>query len=247
MGSPPRPRRGDGRDGAYALAEVAYESPAPSRRPYPPPAVPESTWPARLTVIASIALQLSLPDRLAVGTRFLLPALETVLVVGLLVAAPRKLESHHAVRRRITVGLIAVVSFANGISLYLLAHNLLHKKIPENGHELIVAGVLIWLTNFMIFGLWYWEIDRGGPGRRAGGEDGPPDFLFPQMTDDTIEPAGWRPEFIDYLYVSLTNAAAFSPTDTMPLSHTAKMVMGLQSIISIVTIGLIISRAVNIL
>ena len=99
----------------------------------------------------------------------------------------------------------------------------------------------------MIFGLWYWEIDRGGPGRRAGGEDGPPDFLFPQMSDDAIEPANWRPQFIDYLYVSLTNAAAFSPTDTMPLSHTAKMVMGLQSIISIVTIGLIISRAVNIL
>ena len=226
---------------------MAYESAAQHRRSYPPPGAPESTWPARLTVIAAIALQLSLPDRLAVGTRFLLPGLEAVLVVGLLVAAPRRLEGHHELRRRLTIGLVAVVSFANAISLYLLAHNLLHNKIPQNGHELIVAGGLIWLTNFMIFGLWYWELDRGGPGRRAGGEDGPPDFLFPQMADDAIEPANWRPEFIDYLYVSLTNAAAFSPTDTMPLSHTAKVVMGLQSIISIVTIGLIISRAVNIL
>ena len=198
-------------------------------------------------MIAAIALQLSLPDRLAVGTRFVLPSLEAVLVIGLVVATPRRLEGHHAVRRRVTVGLIAIVSAANAASLYLLAHNLLHRKIPENGHELIIAGMLIWLTNFMIFGLWYWEIDRGGPGRRAGGEDGDPDFLFPQMSDDSIQPAGWRPQFLDYLYVSLTNAAAFSPTDTMPLSHTAKSVMGIQSIISIVTIGLIISRAVNIL
>ncbi len=226
---------------------MAYEAPAPARRTYPPPGAPESTWPARITVIAAIALQLSLPDRLAVGTHFLLPALEAVLVVGLVLATPRTLEGRHAIRRRLTIGLVAVVSFANAISLYLLAHNLLHHKIPENGHELIVAGLLIWLTNFMIFGLWYWEIDRGGPGQRAGGEDGPPDFLFPQMSDDAIEPANWRPMFVDYLYVSLTNAAAFSPTDTMPLSHMAKMVMGLQSIISIVTIGLIISRAVNIL
>ena len=226
---------------------MAYESPVQRGRAYPPPGAPESTWPARLTVIAAIALQLSLPDRLAVSTRYLLPGLEAVLVVGLVVATPRRLESHLAIRRRVTVGLIAVVSSANAISLYLLAHNLLHDKIPRNGHALIVAGLLIWLTNFMIFGLWYWEIDRGGPGRRAGGEDGPPDFLFPQMADDSIQPPNWRPHFIDYLYVSLTNAAAFSPTDTMPLSHTAKMVMGLQSIISIVTIGLIISRAVNIL
>ena len=226
---------------------MAYAAGASPQRPYPPPGRPESSWPARLTAIAAIALQLSLPDRLAVGTRFLLPGLEAVLVIGLIAFAPRKLEGHHAVRRRVTVGLIAVVSFANAISLYLLAHNLLHGKIPQNGHELIVAGLLIWLTNFMIFGLWYWEIDRGGPGRRAGGEDGPPDFLFPQMNDDAIQPPNWRPEFIDYLYVSLTNAAAFSPTDTMPLTHMAKMIMGLQSIVSIVTIGLIISRAVNIL
>ena len=139
------------------------------------------------------------------------------------------------------------MSFANAIALVALAHNLLHHKIPVNGHELIVAGMLIWLTNFMMFGLWYWEFDRGGPGprgrrrRRASGLPVPADERRP------IEPANWRPKFIDYLYVSLTNAAAFSPTDTMPLSPIAKTVMGLQSIVSIVTIGLIISRAVNIL
>jgi uncharacterized membrane protein len=90
-------------------------------------------------------------------------------------------------------------------------------------------------------------MDRGGPGRRAAGRDRAPDFLFPQMTDDRIEPVDWRPRFVDYLYVSLTNATAFSPTDTMPLSSAAKGTMGVQSLVSLVTIGLIVSRAVNIL
>ena len=149
-------------------------------------------------------------------------------------------------RRRIALTITAVVSIANVISLVLLSHLLLHRTV-SNGDRLIVSGVLIWLTNVLIFGLWYWEADRGGPGRRAAGTDGPPDFLFPQMTDDRIHHPNWRPEFVDYLYVSLTNAAAFSPTDTMPLSHTAKSLMGIQSLVSLVTIGLIVSRAVNIL
>jgi hypothetical protein len=156
------------------------------------------------------------------------------------------LEHEHPRRRRIALGLIAIVGAANIYSLGALTHFLLHHKVG-NGRQLILSGVLIWLTNFLIFGLWYWELDRGGPGRRAAGRDGAPDFLFPQMNDDRIEPAGWRPTFFDYLYVALTNAAAFSPTDTMPLTVSAKAVMGAQSLVSIVTIGLIVSRAVNIL
>jgi len=138
------------------------------------------------------------------------------------------------------------VSAANIISLGLLTHDLLHHGSP-NSRELIGAGALIWLTNVLIFGLWYWETDRGGPGRRAAGEDGPPDLLFPQMNDDRIQQPKWRPQFIDYLYVSLTNALALSPTDTMPLTPMAKSIMGIQSLVSLVTIGLIIARAVNIL
>ena len=148
-------------------------------------------------------------------------------------------------RRRVALGLTAFVTAANIFSLGALTHYLLHHGSP-NAHELVVSGMLIWLTNFLIFALWYWEIDRGGPGRRAAGHDAP-DFLFPQMTDDRIEPRDWRPKFIDYLYVSLTNATAFSPTDTMPLTPMAKSIMGVQSLVSLVTIGLIVSRAVNIL
>jgi len=225
------------------VAQISAES---SRRVYPPPGVVESIWPAQLTVLVAIGLQLALPTRLTVGPNWLLPALEGLLVIGLAMATPRELEHEHPLRRRIAVGLVALVSAANVFSLVELTHYLLHHAVTE-GQKLIVAGVLIWLTNFLIFALWYWEIDRGGPGRRAAGEDAAPDFLFPQMTDDRIEPVGWRPKFIDYLYVSLTNAAAFSPTDTMPLTPTAKSVMGVQSIVSLVTIGLVVSRAVNIL
>jgi hypothetical protein len=149
------------------------------------------------------------------------------------------------VRRRLAIGVTAIASIGNGISLVLLAHILLHRSVT-NGDELIVAGSLIWLTNVLIFSLWYWENDRGGPGRRAAGKDDLPDMLFPQMTDARYAPA-WRPLFADYLYVSLTNATAFSPTDTMPLTLAAKGLMGLQSMVSLVTIGLVVSRAVNIL
>ena len=112
---------------------------------------------------------------------------------------------------------------ANIYSLIALSKFLLHNNVQKHErHELIISGMVIWLTNFLIFGLWYWEMDRGGPGKRAVGHDLAPDFLFPQMTDDTIEPRDWRPRFIDYLYASLTNATAFSPTDTMPLTAVSR-------------------------
>ena len=162
------------------------------------------------------------------GPSWLVPALEAVLLLGMFMATPHQLEHEHPRRRRVALGLTAFVTAANIYSLGALTHFLLHHNV-SNGRELIVSGVLIWLTNFLIFGLWYWEMDRGGPGKRAIGRDGPPDFLFPQMNDDRIQPSGWRPKFIDYLYVSLTNATAFSPTDTMPLSAAAKGTMGIQA------------------
>lgn len=215
-------------------------------RPYPPPATPEPFWPAALTILAAILLQLALPKRLTAGPSWLVPSLEGLLLLGMLMATPRQLEHEHTGRRRAALGLTAFVSAANVFSLYELSNLLLHHNV-SNGDQLIVSGVAIWLTNFLIFALWYWEMDRGGAGRRAAGHDGPPDFLFPQMSDDHIEPIGWRPKLIDYLYVSLTNATAFSPTDTMPLTPAAKSTMGVQALVSLVTIGLIVSRAVNIL
>jgi uncharacterized membrane protein len=228
-----------------AGADVTAVAPS-GGRPYPPPAHAEPAWPAQLTILIAIGLQLSLPDRLAAGPPWLIPSLEAALLVGFAIATPRQLEHEHPVRRRVAIGLTAFVSAANIVSLVLLSRELLLHSTP-NGRSLIVSGVLIWLTNVIIFGLWYWELDRGGPGRRAAGHDQAPDFLFPQMTDDRIEPLAWRPYLLDYLYVSLTNAEAFSPTDTMPLTGRVKVLMGVQSLVSLVTIGLIVARAVNIL
>jgi uncharacterized membrane protein len=226
---------------------MAAASSAQLGRPYPPPPAAEPIWPVQGTLLVAIGLQFTLPERLTVGPTWLVPTLEGLLLIGLALATPKRLEGEHSRRRALALFLVALVSAANVFSLWELIHHLLHSKQVVHGRELIFAGMLIWLTNFLIFALWYWELDRGGPGKRAAGEDEAPDFLFPQMTDDRIEPIDWRPQFIDYLYVSLTNAAAFSPTDTMPLTPMAKSVMGVQSIVSLVTIGLIISRAVNIL
>jgi hypothetical protein len=226
-----------------AASEEAESLPG---RPYPPPAKPESILPAQATVLAAIGLQLLLPETLTAGPTWLLPALEGALLVAFAVATPRQLEHEHHLRREFALGLTGLVSAANAASLVLLCRELLGHGI-SNGRQLIIAGGLIWLTNILIFGLWYWEIDRGGPGKRAAAHDGPPDFLFPQLNDDRIQPANWRPGFIDYLYTSLTNAIAFSPTDTMPLTTVAKSLMGLQSLVSLVTIGLVVARAVNIL
>jgi uncharacterized membrane protein len=230
-----------------AMASDATRQPG---RPYPPPAAGEPFWPVQLTIAAAIGLQLGLPPRLTAGPVWLVPGLEAVLFIGMFLATPRELEHEHPRRRRVAIGLTAFVSAANIYSLAALTHHLLHNThttTGSEGRELIISGMLIWLTNFLIFALWYWEMDRGGPGKRAAGRDNAPDFLFPQMSDDRIEPKFWRPQFIDYLYVSLTNATAFSPTDTMPLTPAAKSTMGVQSLVSLVTIGLIVSRAVNIL
>jgi uncharacterized membrane protein len=226
--------------------EQAAAADDPPPQSYPPSARAEPFWPAQLTLLGAIALQLLLPARVTAGPTWLLPVLEGALLAGLTFSTPTRLDREHVVRRRIALGMTALVSGANIYSLVQLNHELLHSKV-HNGRELIFAGMAIWLTNVLIFALWYWEVDRGGPGKRAEGRGGAPDFLYPQMSDDRIEPRDWRPQFLDYLYVSLTNATAFSPTDTMPLTPTAKSLMGVQSIVSLVTLGLIVSRAVNIL
>jgi uncharacterized membrane protein len=221
-------------------------APAPAGRPYPPPGRAESMWPVHAAVFVAIALQLLLPTRVTAGPPWLLPAIEGALLAALVIALPNRVEAEDHRRRTMSMALTGLISAVNIASLVLLCNELLASSSP-GGRALIAAGALIWLTNVLIFGLWYWETDRGGPGRRAAGHDAPPDLLFSQMNDDRIEPSNWRPRFIDYLYVSLTNATAFSPTDTMPLTPMAKSIMGLQSLVSLVTIGLVIARAVNVL
>jgi uncharacterized membrane protein len=203
-------------------------------------------WEPQLVVACAIALQLSLSEQVTVGPNWLLPVLEGATLIGIVGASMHPQAHDFPFRRHVAIALIGLVSAVNAVSLALLCHRLLQSH-PENGHELILSGIVLWCTNVLLFGLWYWEIDRGGPAARMRGDRDFPDFLFPQMSDPRWAPKNWMPRLIDYLYVSLTNATAFSPTDTMPLTPTAKWLMGAQSIVSLITVGLVVARAVNIL
>ena len=207
----------------------------------------EPRWPALAAIVAAIALQLILPDRLiqGLGNRALIPALEGGLIVVLLVANPGHISKEQTRLRFIGISLIALTTVANVISLTELIHALLYGT-RAGGRPLVYASVPIWLTNVIVFGLWYWELDRGGPATRQSTSHRQPDFLFPQMSTPGSSP-GWVPTFFDYIYTSFTNATAFSPTDTMPLTPWAKMLMMLQSLASLVTVAVVVSRAVNIL
>jgi hypothetical protein len=205
-------------------------------------------WGPQLVVAGAIVLDVSLPEKLTIGPTWLLPSVEGLLLAALLIASPMPGMRHSPMRRRLAVALIGLVSIVNLVSLYLLVHELLHHKLAHaKGDRLILAGVVLWVTNVLLFGLWYWELDRGGPIARATDPEAIPDFLFPQMTEPRYAPPGWVPELLDYLYVSLTNATAFSPTDTMPLTQIAKVLMSVQSLAALVTVGLVVARAINIL
>ena len=206
----------------------------------------EPRLPATLAVLVAIVLQLVLPRHVALylGPRWMIPALEGVLAVALLIANPwHRLVSRNL--RPFSISLIVLINGANLVALGGLVSDLLNGT-NAGGRSLVYASVPIWLTNVIVFGLWYWELDRGGPAARLKPDHPAPDFLFPQQTAPGAAP-GWTPTFLDYLYTSFTNATAFSPTDTMPLSPWAKLLMMIQSLASLLTVALVISRAVNIL
>jgi uncharacterized membrane protein len=230
--------RSDGglRDSGFRPEELAWGVPAP----------PRSYWPARIAVLVAMALYLLLPDRLIPGPRIVVPALEAVVLVAITVLVPHRTTVAAPARRVLAILIIGLVTLANIINLALLLNELL-KGTVQNGRELVISSVAIWLTNAIAFGLWYWELDRGGPYERHQPSHREPDFLFPQMATPGAGRPDWAPSFIDYLYVSVTNATAFSPTDTMPLSPLAKLLMGGQSIASLLTVAVVAARAVNIL
>jgi hypothetical protein len=203
----------------------------------------------QLIVAGALALDLSLPEKLTIGPTWLLPSVEGLLLIGLAAATPHGRLKYSPMRRNLAMVLIAIVSAVNLFSLVQLCRFLLRGGGLNEGHRLILAGFVLWITNVLLFGLWYWQLDRGGPVARMLGTQERPDFLFQQMTDDgaRICSKDWKPSLIDYLYVSFTNSTAFSPTDTMPMSPTAKLLMAAQSLAALLTIGIVISRAVGIL
>ena len=200
-------------------------------------------WPGQLATLAALVLYWLLPPKLTPGPAWPLPATEIVLL-GALAAVARR-EGPVRRRREVAIFIVMVAILANLVALGLLTHYLLAGG-DAKGADLIDGGVSIWATNLLLFSVLYWELDRGGPLATAARAT-MPDFLFPQMSDRKYAAPGWKPGFGDYLYVSLTNQSAFSPTDTMPLTLRVKIVMGIQGTAGLVTVGIIVARAVNIL
>lgn len=207
----------------------------------------EPRWAVTAVILVAVALQLVLPHRLALQPYWVLPVLQVALLVGLIAANPRRVELRTRRLRLLGLALICVISLANGWAAVRLVTGLVNGTEGTDAGPLLLTGGGIWLTNVIVFALWYWEWDRGGPMARAGGHQQFADFLFLQMQSPEVAPPDWEPAFLDYLYLSFTNSTAFSPTDVMPLSRWAKMLMMLQSSVSLVTVVLVVARAVNIL
>lgn len=207
----------------------------------------EPRWQVSIAILAAITMQLLLPQRLAVLPRWLLPVLALTLLIGLVASNPRRIERESMRLRVLSMALIATLSIANAISAARLVSGLIRGTEGSDAGPLLAIGGAIWLTNVIVFSLWYWELDRGGPVARAKGRRQHPDFLFPQMDSPDLAPPDWEPGFADYFYLSFTNATAFSPTDVLPLTRWTKMTMLLQSAVSLSTVVLVIARAVNIL
>jgi uncharacterized membrane protein len=171
---------------------------------------------------------------------------EFVLLVSLAWDGARRRLERMGRRRMVAIALLAIVSVTNAIALGAMIGSLLTGR-ERSGGELLFKAVVIWATNVTVFGLSFWTLDRGGPVRRVQPHPPPPDFQFPQMENPDLAEPGWYPQLEDYVYVSFTNAFAFSPTDAMPLTHRAKRLMLIESAVSVVTVVLIAGRAVNIL
>jgi hypothetical protein len=207
----------------------------------------EPRWPVSIALAAAIVLQLLLPDRLSVYPRWMVAGLEGALLLGLIRADTRRIETYSPNLRVATVALILAISLVNAWSAVRLIRGLMNKTEPARAAKLLRTGGSIWLTSVIVFALWCWELDRGGPAARSHAVDDYPDFLFPQTAQPEVAPPGWEAGFIDYFYLSFTNASAFSPTDVLPLSRWAKLTMLVPCVVSLVTVVLVVARAVNIL
>jgi hypothetical protein len=228
--------------GQSAAPDVAGQPPAWRRQTRGEP-----RWiPAAVIVVVAV-LQFFIPERLSLRPRFVLPVIELTLLAVLVALNPGRVARHDPKLRALSLTLTGVIFAANAGSGAALVADLLRGTSSNKPFTLLSSGGLIYLINMIVFGLWYWELDRGGPAARALGERAYPDFLFPQMQAGDLVDPDWEPTFPDYLYVSFTNVTAFSPTDTMPLTRWTKLLMMLEAILAVALVVLVIARAVNVL
>ncbi|MBS1844393.1 MAG: hypothetical protein JST53_08260 [Actinobacteria bacterium] len=200
-----------------------------------------------LAVITAVVLTALLPEAVRPESRWLLAVIGLVLI-GLMIADPGRIDRSTTPVRRLSRLLLSLLALSAVLSTAMLVHVLVvGSDLTESASKLLLVGGDVWISNNIVFALIYWEVDGGGSVTRAIHPRDHPDLAFPQQMNPDLAPPGWRPMFIDYLYLGMTNGLAFSPTDVMPLVPWAKITMALQSLISLVILGLVVARAVNIL
>jgi hypothetical protein len=210
----------------------------------------ESRWPpaAALVVyiVLNIAIRIWLPSQSPVRLPWLLPTVETALLVVIVWGDPTRLARRtpwaHRIAVALVLALVAAALWATGLLVYDLIKG---HGVSQSATKLLASGGIVWLGNNLSFGMLYWLMDSGGPIARSRKTTIPVDFAFTQQLSPELAPPGWRPVFLDYLHLGFTNATAFSPTDVMPLSHRAKYAMLVQSTVALALVGLVVARAVN--
>jgi hypothetical protein len=201
-----------------------------------------------VAVVAASALTLARPSELRAAPSWVLPAVEATLLVVLIVRDPGRIDRRSTALRAVSIGAVGLLVLdallATGHLVVVLVEG---GNLTDSAEDLLTAGVVVWVSNIIAFALLYWELDSGGSAARAHGLPSTPDLAFPQQLNPELAPPDWRPQFHDYLYLGLTAATAFSPTDAMPLAGWAKLAMTVESLISLVVLGLVVARAVNVL
>ncbi len=207
----------------------------------------ESRWPMATAVLILMAATVIAPG--PDSARFVWPiaSIEGILLAALIIGDPGRIDRQTRWLSRVGFLLVAFLVgtalIATGVLIYYLVTG---QAVTNDPTTLLIAGGKVWLTNNIAFALLYWQFDGGGPAQRAHGLPRYPDLAFPQLSSPELAAPDWRPQFVDYLYVAFTTANAFSPTDTMPLTHWAKVAMAIQALVSFVIVGLVIARAVNV-
>jgi uncharacterized membrane protein len=206
-------------------------------------AMREPRWPAFLAMLSAAGVFWALPEPLSLGPGWLLLAVILVLLIPIVISNRR---GYFKITRMLTFVALGLITVALIASLIFLVQGIpSHREMPR---ALLRSALALWITNILVFALWYWKLDAGGPlGRDHSRCKIASSFLFPQLANERPEYHGWSPQFIDYLFLAFNTSTAFSPTDTAVLSRWAKLVTMLQSLVSLAILVLLAARAVNVL
>jgi uncharacterized membrane protein len=196
-------------------------------------------------VLVAIILQWTAPENGRIVRWWVVPAIELLLLAVAMVRDPGRIDRRGPGSQRATIALAAVMTIATVGGIIVLIVDILDTNFIVTPNSILGRGAALWVTNVIAFSFWYWIFDRGGPGDRAAGSGIAPSFAFPENATPELAPDGWQPRYHDYLYLSFTNATAFSPTDTLPVQAWAKMAMLAESVLSLITAIMVIARAIN--